>query len=160
MQLRREHPRTWYGQNADITVTEANFHLVKFLHIPLPHPGLVNWFTRQGLDVDTRLSLTARHEFGHLQMLPIPFLHLILLFGSKRKKSRLTGWPRFLLILLTHQVLWEVAAESYVVATDRRAVTAPRPRWAYALYGFFWGCAAIFSLLGTVFLLRSEKETS
>ena len=159
MQLRKEHPRTWYGVDVDITVTKANFHLVKFLHIPLPHPGLVNWFARQGLDVDTRLSLTARHEFGHLQTLPIPLLHLLLLICQTRKQSRLTGLPRFLLILLTHQALWEVAAESYVVATDRRAVTAPRPPWAYALYGFFWGSVALFSLFGTLFLLGSDTET-
>ena len=158
MLIRRERPRTWYGVDVDITVTNANFHLVKFLHIPLPHPGVVNWFSRQGLDDETRLSLTARHELGHLQMLPIPLIHLIFLLLPRTGKPRVRGWPRVLLLFLTHHALWEVAAETYVVITDRRAVTAPRPRWASLLYGLFWGSVGGFSLIGTLLLLKRDQN--
>ncbi len=160
MQQRNESFRTWYGLDAEVTVTEANIHRVALPSLTLPHPGVVNWFARQGLDVETRLALTARHEFGHLQTLPVPLLHLLLLLWPRRGKPRLTSWPRFWLILLTHQTLWEVAAESYVVATDRRAVTAPRPRWARGLYALFWGGVTLFSLLGTWLLLARRERTS
>ena len=154
--IRREHARTWYGVDVDIAVTKANFHLVRFLKIPLPHPGVVNWFSRQGLDVDTRLSLTARHEFGHLQMLPIPLVHLIFLLLPRKGKPYVAGWPRLLLLVITHQTFWEVAAETYVVTTDRRALMAPRPRWASALYGFFWAGVTLFTLFGTLLLLKRD----
>ena len=152
--------RTWYGLDAEITVTESNFHRVKLSKITLPHLGVVNWFSRQGLPVDTRLELTAHHEFGHLQTLPVPLLHLLLLFFGARgmKKTLLKGWSRFWLVLLTHQTLWEVASESYVIVTDRRAIAAPRPRWAHRLYALFWGGIAVFSLVGTFFLLRTRDE--
>ncbi|NOY98440.1 MAG: hypothetical protein GXP40_04415 [Chloroflexi bacterium] len=158
MQQRDEHVRTWYGLEAEITVTEANLHRVALPSLSLPHPGVVNWFARQGLDVDTRLALTARHEFGHLQTLPVPLLHLLLLLWPRRGRPRLTGRLRFWLILLTHQTLWEAAAETYVVATDRRAVTAPRPRWARGLYALFWGCMTAFSILGTIRLLQRDQS--
>lgn len=151
--------RTWYGLEAEVTVSESNFHQVKLPKITLPHPGVVNWFSRQGLPIDTRLELTALHEFGHLQTLPVPLLHLMLLLWPRRGKPRLTGWPRFWLILLSHQTFWEAAAESYVIAADRRAVTAPRPRWTRGLYSFFWGSVTVFSLLTTFLLLKHDKRT-
>lgn len=151
------HSRTWYGLEADIIVTESNIHLVKLPKISLPHPGVVNWFSRQGLQIDTRLELTARHEFGHLQTLPVPFLHLLFIFWPRRGKPFLTSWSRFWMILLSHQMVWEVASESYVVSTDRRAVSAPRPNWARGLYAVFWGATAVFSLLGTLLLLKRDE---
>jgi hypothetical protein len=151
--------RTWYGLEAEVTVSESNFHQVKLPKITLPHPGVVNWFSRQGLSVDTRLELTALHEFGHLQTLPVPLLHLLFLLWPRRGKPRLTGWPRFWMILLSHQTIWEVAAESYVIATDRRALTAPRPRWARGLYFLFWGFVTVFSLFGTLLLLEGDKNS-
>ena len=156
----RVYERTWYGLDAEITVTKSNFHRVKLPKIILPHPGVVNWFSRQGLSTDIRLELTARHEFGHLQTLPVPLLHLLLLFVGTRgtKKPLLTGWLRFWLVLLTHQTFWEVAAESYVAVTDRRAISAPRPRWAHRLYALFWGGITIFSVVGTFFLLKEKDK--
>jgi hypothetical protein len=154
------YERTWYGLDAEITVTESNFHRVKLPKITLPHPGVVNCFSRLGLPINIRLALTARHEFGHLQTLPVPILHLLLLFLGARgmKKPLFRGWSRFWLVFLTHQTLWEVAAESYVVLTDRRAITTPRPHWARGLYALFWGGIIVFSAAGTFFLLRTRNE--
>ncbi len=151
------YKRTWYGLDTEIKVTTSNFHRVKLPKITLLHPGVVNWFSRQGLSTDTRLELTAHHEFSHLQTLPVLLLHLLLLLWPRRVKPRLRGWGRFWLILLSHQAIWEVAAETYLVAADRRALTAPRPRWAHSFYFLFWGCMTAFSLLGTIFLL--ERDT-
>jgi hypothetical protein len=125
----QRHAHTWYGLETEITVTESNIHRVELPKITLPHPGVVNWFSRQGLPIDTRLELTAHHEFSHLQTLPVPLLHLLLLLWP-RGKPLLRGWGRFWLILLSHQTMWEVASEAYLVATDRRALTAPRQHWA------------------------------
>lgn len=71
--------RTWYGVPVDITVSSDHWHRVVVPGLALPHPGLVNLFARWGLPVDERLALTCRHEFGHLQTLPVPLAHLLLI---------------------------------------------------------------------------------
>jgi len=91
-------------------------------------------------------------------MLPIPLLHFIFLLLPRREKPLITGTPRFFLLLLTNHALWEVAAESYVASTDRRAMTAPRPRWASILYDIFWASATIFALFGTFLLLKRDRS--
>jgi len=150
---------TWYGLPVEITVSSDNRHRVAVPGLAIPHPGLVNLIVRQGLPVKLRLALTARHELGHLQTLPVPALHLLLLLWPRR--GRPDGHPilRWLVAILTHQAVWELAAESYVVATDRRAIQANRPPLARALYAGFWGVMAVLSIFGTLFLLRRRKQS-
>jgi hypothetical protein len=147
-----ERARTWYGLLVKITVTESNFHRVAVPGLVLPHPGMVNLIVRQGLPLDLRLALTSRHELGHLQTLPVPLLHLLLILWPRRGKPHGTFWLRNLVALLTHQALWEVAAEGYVVATDRRAYRVPRPSLARVICSDFWaGMAAISFIRYSVF---------
>ncbi len=147
---------TWYHLPAKIEVTAGHLHKVRFAGIALPHPGLVNWIARRGHPLQTRLELTALHEFGHLQTLPIPLLHLLLLAWPRRGRSPYPGWMRLLFGLLSHQAVWEVASETYVAVHDRRAYQAPRPGRDKALYAIFWSGAAVFSILSTWFILKRE----
>ena len=145
--------KTWYGLPVEITVTEGNLHRVAMPGLTLPHPGVVNLIARWGLPSETRLALTYRHEMGHLQTLPVPVLHLLALLWPRRGQPRGSRWLRGLIGLLAHQAVWELAAESYVVATDRRACRAPRRPLARGLYAAFWAGMAALSVLGTLFLL-------
>lgn len=147
---------TWYGLPVEIAVSSGNLHRVSVLGLTLPHPGVVNLIARQGLPLETRLELTALHELGHLQTLPTPVLHLLLLLWPRRRRRVGSRWLRRFLVLLTHQALWEVAAEGYVVAIDRRAWQAPRPKTARALYAGLWAAMIGLSISGTLFLLRRE----
>jgi hypothetical protein len=149
---------TWYGLPVEIAVSSDNLHRVAVPGLAVPHPGLVNLIVRQGLPGDVRLELTARHELGHLQTLPVPLLHLALLLWPRRGPPSGSRVVRWLVALLTHQAVWEVAAEAYVVATDRRAIQAPRPMWARTLYAGFWSGMSALAAAGTLFLLRRRNE--
>ena len=149
--------KSWYGLPVEIKVSSNNLHLVKVAGFPLPHPGLVNIISRQGLPTQTRLELTAQHEFGHLQTLPLALLHLLLLLWPRQGEPYVSRRMRALIILITHQVFWEVVSESYTASTNRRAYQAPRPTRARQLYAIFWAGMAVFSFLGTIFLISTNK---
>jgi hypothetical protein len=148
---------TWYGLPVEIVVSSENLHKVSVPGLVILHPGLVNLIVRQGLPLETRLELTALHEMGHLQTLPVPLLHLLLLFWPRIGHSPYSRWLRILMGVLTHQVLWEVAAESFVVWIDRRALQAKRPARYKALYVVFWAGMAVFAFLSTLLIMKREK---
>ncbi len=151
---------TWYGLPVNITVSSNNLHRVTVPGLALPHPGLVNIISRWGLPTEIRLALTSYHELGHLQTLPVPALHMLLLLWPR--KGHLVGpniW-RWLVAILTHQVVWELAAECYVVATDRRAVKDYRTPMARGLYYSFWSGMAALAVSGTLFLLKRNNDKS
>lgn len=145
--------RTWYGLPVRVLVSSSNLHRVWANGVVLPHFGLVNLFARQGLPTRVRLELTARHELGHLQTLPVPLLHLLALFLARPTKKG-SPWARWLLIGIAHQAVWEIAAESYVLATDSRARAYPRPSWARWVYRLFWALMALLAVLPTYWLVR------
>ncbi len=145
---------TWYGLPAEIVVTERHLHRVRVLRLPLPHIGVVNWIVRRGLPLQTRLELTALHEFGHLQTLPVILPHLLVMLWPRQDRLPSPRWLRALLVFLTHQVAWEVVSESYVLAQDSRAYRSLPTRADRNRYVFFWGAMAIFSVISTWFVLR------
>lgn len=149
--------QTWYGLPVRVVVSSQNFHRVWANGLFLPHLGLVNLVVRQGLPMDVRLDLTARHELGHLQTLPVPLLHLLAL-GFAWRRTRGPLWRKVLLGLLAHQATWELAAEGYVLATDPRAVRFPRPAWASRLYRLFWVGMACLAAGATYLLFHTERE--
>lgn len=157
--VRQFEAKTWYGLPVEIAVSSDNFHRIAVPGLAIPHPGLVNLLTRQGLPEELRLALTAKHELGHLQTLPISLLHLALILWPLRGRPSGSPLTRWLVTLLAHQAAWEVAAEGYVLATDRRAILAPRPPWARTLYVGFWGGMLWLAVAGTLFLLRHREKS-
>jgi len=147
---------TWYHIPVEIHVTENHIHRVRLPDVSLPHLGVVNWIVRRGLPLQTRLELTALHEFGHLQTLPVPLLHVLLMLWPRRRHSPYPSRWRLLVGLFSHQIIWEIAAECFVTAQDRRTYRTPRPRGDIALYALFWSSMALFSLLSTWFILKRE----
>lgn len=151
--------QTWYGLPVDVTVSSNHLHQVIVSGLALPHPGLVNMISRWGLPIDLRLELTSRHELGHLQTLPVPVLHLLLIFWPRREGPSGPLWLRVLAGLLTHQIVWELAAECYVLATDKRTYKTPRSLPARMLYAGFWSTMVAGSIMGTLFLLRRQEQS-
>ncbi len=140
---------TWYRLPVEITVTANHLHRVQFAGLTLPHPGVVNWISRRGHPLATRLELTALHEYGHLQTLPVPILHLLFVLWPRDGAPTISGWRRLVGILLSHQVIWEIASEAYVATHDRRATCGPRSRQDKTLYAIFWGGMALLGLWST-----------
>ena len=151
--------RTWYGVPVDITVSGDHWHRVVVPGLALPHPGLVNLFARWGLPVDERLALTCRHEFGHLQTLPVPLAHLLLILWPRRGRRGGSRWLCALIGLVAHQAVWELAAESYVVTTtkyDRRRSHSGTGR---AIYVILWSGIAFLAVAGTAFLMHRQASS-
>ncbi len=151
---------TWYGLPVDITVSSNNLHRVTVPGLAIPHPGLVNIITRWGLPLKTRLELTTYHELGHLQTLPVPALHMLLLLCPRRGHPAGSKIVRWLVAIFTHLVVWELAAECYVVAIDRRAVRDHQTPQARGRYFGFWSGMVVLAVMGTRFLLQRNKVKS
>lgn len=150
---------TWYALPVDITVTSDHWHRVVALGLPFPHPGLVNLFARLGLPADERLALTYRHEFGHLQTLPVPLAHLLLMLWPRAGRRGDSPWLRALVGLLAHQAVWEVAAESYLLVSSRQDCSRSRSTTCKAIYAILWAGTAFLAAAGTAFLMRREASS-
>ena len=142
--------RSWYGVPVDITVSSSNIHRVIVGGIPLPHLGVVNFFSRWGLPLQERLELTSRHELGHVQTLPVPLLHLLFLLWPRPRRQRRSRRLRLLAMLVAHQAMWELAAEGYVIATAPPEHWSPRTPFARLLYAGFWIGMALLAAISTV----------
>ncbi len=151
-------PRTWYGLPVDITVAGNHWHRVVVLGLPLPHLGLVNFFARQGLPVDERLALTWRHEFGHLQMLPVMLAHLLLILWPRGRQNK-SRWVRLPVGFIAHQALWEIAAESYVVAGSGPENFRSRSRTSWVIYIALWVVMTFLAVAGTMFMWGKKQSS-
>lgn len=158
-QVLQQRSTTWYGLPVDITVSSDRWHRVVVLGLPFPHPGLVNVFARLGLPVDERLPLTYRHEFGHLQTLPVSLAHLVVILWPRAGRRGGSRWLLALVGLLAHQAVWEVAAESYLLVSSRRDRSRSRSTTCKAIYAILWGAMAFLAAAGTAFLMRREASS-
>jgi hypothetical protein len=152
----RKTAKSWYGLPVDITVSRSNWHRVMIPGISLPHLGLVNLVARCGLPLDKRLAITWRHELGHLQTLPLPLAHLLLILWPRRGRRKGSRWQRVLVGLVAQQAAWELAAESYVRFHARRSRSQTTGR--KSLYAALWSVIGLLGATGTVFLISREKS--
>ena len=151
--------RAWYGMPAEIVIEGDYWHLVQVGNLKLPHPPVVNLFIRRGLSPQDRLQFSHRHEFGHLQTLPLALFHLVWLFwrspGLRRGPVWRWAW-QWGIALLVHEAVWEMASEGYVMIREgeryRRAYRA-RPNLFLVL---FWMGLSAAAWLGTRRLTSRE----
>jgi hypothetical protein len=110
--------RSWYGVAAEIAVENDLWHLVRIGPVSLPHPPLVNLLLRRGQPRQERLILSFLHEFGHLQTLPVAITHGLWL--QRRIRGRERSWRQRLMVwlvaIVAHEAVWELASETYVLA--------------------------------------------
>jgi len=74
------------------------------------HPAAVNWLLRKGLPEADGIALTLRHEFGHMQTLPLVLVYagaLVAMSGA------LTLWIRIPVALISSHAAWEMMAEFF-----------------------------------------------
>lgn len=146
--------RAWYGLAGEIQVEHGLWHLVRVGRISLPHPPLVNLFLRAPLGRETRLDLSFRHEFAHLQTLPLALLHVLSL-----RPWRLRSPWRLAAALAAHEAVWELAAEAWVVAEAPEAYRrAYGGRWHRPL--LFAGLMAALAAAGSLVSLRPGERRS
>ena len=151
--------RSWYGLNGEIEVENELWHLVKLGNIALNHPPVVNLILRRGMPNADRLRLSYLHEFGHFQTLPFSILHILFLLTRAPLIERsLPHWLIWLAALaLAHESVWELAAETYVVANDSKEYLAAYRKTPNLLMPAFWAAKVCLGMGLSWWLLR-EKD--
>ncbi len=114
MEKTEYHIKTWYGSTGRIELHGRFWHLAGLGNVEIPHPPVVNLLIRQGLPRDAQRELSFRHEFGHLQTLPLAIMATVLLLKRAKQTGRLK-WSQGVWLWAEHHALWEMMAESYVM---------------------------------------------
>ena len=153
------HVESWYGLLAEIAVENNLWHLVKVGGVALNHPPLVNLVLRWGLPRQERLYLSFLHEFGHLQTLPVPVLHLFWLWKNGRLQKR-GFWGAIAALsaaVVAHQAVWELASESYVIMKSRGEYTHIYRKFPNPLGQLvFWGGMGVIAVSLTRWRIKSR----
>ncbi len=105
--------RTWYGLTATVILVSEIGHKAGLGRLVVFHPAAVNWLLRKGLSEENAISLSLRHEFCHLQTLPLAVLYagILVLFSSNT-----IPWIRWPAIVIGAQAVWEIMAEFFTRA--------------------------------------------
>lgn len=105
--------RTWYGLTATVILVSEFGHKAGLGRLVVFHPAAVNWLLRKGLSEENAISLSLRHEFCHLQTLPLVVLYAGFLVLSS---ANTTPWIRWPAIVIGSQAVWEIMAEFFTRA--------------------------------------------
>lgn len=153
--------RSWYGLSGEIDVEDELWHLVRVGSMALNHPPLINLILRRGLPRGDRLRLSYLHEFGHFQTLPFVLLQLFLILWSTLGKRRSTGgWLVWLTMLaLANGAVWEMAAETYLMAHDRKDYAATYRKSPNPLLPAFWAGMSSLGIGLNCRLLRKKARS-
>jgi hypothetical protein len=138
--------RTWYGLKTEITVGPGFIHWIGWHGFHIPHPPIVNWLLRRGLNEDDYYTLSISHEFAHFQSAPLalPYTVGLIALGAGRGLSFLS---MVIIIISTHAV-WELFSEIFTILCNRQYYRRcymgipSRPR------RIFWISMSVLSILG------------
>jgi len=109
--------RTWYGLNGTIVLEAGFLHRSGFGKLLIPHPPVVNWLLRQGLEDHERVILSLAHEFGHLQTAPFALLYVVVILILALNVGHRSA-VQVLFLLTCAQAAWEIASEFYTIRSD------------------------------------------
>jgi hypothetical protein len=144
--------RTWYGMIGTVTLTSELMHKTGFGIFVVSHPAAVNWLLRKGLPEVDGIALSLRHEFGHLQTLPLVLAYtgaMAVLSGD------LSLWIRIPAVLISSQAAWEIMAEFLTWAGGVRFYRARYAEAKKLPRIIFWLLAVVMTAGGTLLLVAS-----
>ncbi len=137
--------RTWYGARARVTIGPGFVHKAGFGGFVVPHPPVVNWLLRKGLETDAAYGLALAHEFGHLQTAP-----MILVYAGAAMVTYLTinraTLPGIMITLAGAQATWEIVSELYAIWSDSQFYREKYQKIGIAPRLIFWALASALAL--------------
>jgi hypothetical protein len=92
-------------------------HKAGFVNLLVPHPAAVNWLFRQGLKMETAISLSIHHEFGHPQTVPFVLLYAGILLSVSIGVGAMS-WLKLLIFAVSTQAAWEMTSEFFTLFSD------------------------------------------
>jgi hypothetical protein len=143
--------RTWYGLNADITIGPGFIHWIGWRKFHIPHPPMVNWLLRRGLNEEDYYTLSISHEFAHFQSAPLalPYTVGLIALGAGEGFSFLS---MVIIIISTHAV-WELFSEVHTIIHNRQFYRRCYIGISSVSRWIFWISTSVLALLGWIILL-------
>ncbi|MFV2056585.1 MAG: hypothetical protein ACC707_08965 [Thiohalomonadales bacterium] len=144
--------RTWFGLIAVADVRPGHWHRAGYGDMLITHPPVVNLLLRRGLPREHYQTLSALHEIGHLQMLPLELLYAALLYGL----LFVYGQPSILtliLVFISCFAAWEMFAESHVIRHSVKRYGHYYTAISVLPRVIFWGTTTILQVMGWMIVL-------
>jgi hypothetical protein len=145
------HLQTWYGVSATISIGPGFIHWAGWRNFLIPHPPLVNWFLRRGLNENDSYILSVTHEFAHFQSAPLALPYTVGLIALAAGEG-LSLLSMVTIIISTHAA-WEFLSEILTIIHKRQFYRrcyngiSSISRWV------FWISTSVLILLGWIILL-------
>jgi hypothetical protein len=110
--------RTWYGVKATVSIGPGFIHRAGWRIFLIPHPPLVNWLLRRGLNENDYYTLSISHEFAHFQSAPLalPYTVALIAIGASEGLSFLS----MLIIIISTHAVWELLSEVLTILRNRQ----------------------------------------
>jgi len=138
--------RTWYGLNADITIGPGFIHRTGWRNFHIPHPPMVNWLLRRGLNEEDYYTLSMSHEFAHFQSAPLALPYTVGLVALAAAKGH-SLMPLLIIIISTH-AFWELLSEVLTILRDRQFYRRCYVGISSVPRRVFWITTSVLALLG------------
>lgn len=148
----RMQRRTWFGGRAVVELGPGFLHRAGYGRLLVPHPPLINWLLRRGLERHATQSLELDHEFGHLQSLPLVVGYGAALFVAVSQVRALAP-SEIVLCVLSAFAGWEVYAELYAMWRSGARYAAHYHNVSRVPRTIFWTLSLGLVLAGWLLLL-------
>jgi len=144
--------RTWYGVGGNVIIGPGFLHRTGLGWFLIPHPPLINWLLRQGLNKNSSNTLAIAHEFGHLQSAPLALLYTALNYTAIITANRANLSNLILVFISTHAV-WEIMSEILTIMRGAQFYHKCYKKVSIIPRTLFWFSAIVLTLLGWIILL-------
>ena len=145
------HQRTWYGVNATVSIGPGFIHRAGWRNFLIPHPPLVNWLLRRGLNKNDTYTLSVTHEFAHFQSAPLALPYTVGLIALAAAKD-LSLLSMVIIIISTHAI-WELLSEILTIIHNRQFYRRCYNGISSISRRVFWIFTSVLALLGWSILL-------
>ena len=145
------HFRTWYGVNAVVRIGPGFIHRAGWRNFLIPHPPLVNWLLRRGLNENDHYTLSLSHEFAHFQSAPLalPYTLGLIAFAAVKASSLLS----ITIIFISTHAVWEILSEIFTIINNRQYYNRCYFGISSVSRRVFWSSMSLLALLGWIILL-------
>jgi len=145
------HLRTWYGVNATVSIGPGFIHRAGWRNFLIPHPPLVNWLLRRGLNGNGSYTLSVTHEFAHFQSAPLalPYTVGLIALGAGEGLSFLS----MAIIIISTHAAWELLSEILTIIHNRQFYRRCYKEISSVSRWVFWISMSFLALLGWSIML-------
>jgi hypothetical protein len=145
------HQRTWYGVNATVSIGPGFIHRAGWRNFLIPHPPLVNWLLRRGLNKNDTYTLSVTHEFAHFQSAPLALPYTVGLIALATGKG--LSFSSLLIIIISTHAVWEFFSEILTIIRNRQFYRQCYKGISSVFRWVFWISMSFLALLGWSILL-------